>query len=211
MKEKKNKRLAGKLLLIAGLLTILAAAGMLGRWMIQRKQAEQQLSEIYSALTEAIPDEASVASDRMDPAEAQGPLPVMQINGVNCAGILEIDSLNRSWPIGGTDEQTKLLPCLRTYDDLKKQTESYLVIQGRDLPEQFSMLTQVEVGDSVRFTDMNGNRYEYTAAFAGSSEELVVSDSSGSSEERKCTFDLELLVDTADKHPLVIGCRLVKW
>jgi hypothetical protein len=211
LKEKTIKRRIGigKLLLIAGLAAIFLAAGLLGGWMFDRKRTSDKLSEILINLTEAIPEEAGAAADRMNPEDEKGPLPVMQIEGINCAGILEIESLNRSWPVGGTDEKTEDLPCLRTYgEDSDKQTESFLIIQGRDLPEQFSMLTQMTADDTVRFTDVNGNRYIYTVAFAGSGEDLEAFKNFNRQKDRKYVFDLELVVDTVSEHPLIIGCRL---
>ena len=192
-------------------MAILAAAGILGKWMLERKRSADKLSAIYMDLAEAIPDEAGAASDRIDPQEESGPLPVMQIDGINCAGILNIESLNRSWPVGGTDEDTALLSCLRKYsEDTGKQTEAFLVIQGSDLPEQFSMLTQMAVGDTVRFTDVNGNHYKYTVTFAGGDEDLTGFENRSESAGGTYTFDLELVVDTTSEHPLMIGCRLEK-
>jgi hypothetical protein len=209
VKDKSGARRAGKLLLIAGLVAIFAAAGILCRWILDRKHSSDMLTEILMNLTEAIPKEAGAAADRMNPEEEKGPLPVMQIEGINCAGILDIESLNRSWPIGGTDEKTEDLPCLRTYgEDPEKQTESFLIIQGRDLPEQFSMLTQMAADDTVRFTDVNGNHYIYTVAFAGGGEELAAFKNLNQQGDRKYVFDLELVVDTVSEHPLIVGCRL---
>lgn len=209
MKEIRSTRRAGKLLLIAGLVAILAAAGVLGRWILDRKHASDRLTEILLNLTDAIPEEAGAATERMNPQEVRGPLPVMQIEDINCAGILDIESLNRSWPVGGMDEKTEDLPCLRTYgEDSEAKTESFLVIQGTDLPEQFSMLTQMAAGDAVCFTDVNGNHYTYTVVFAGSGEELTAFKNHSQSGDEKYVFDLELVVDTVSEHPLVIGCRL---
>ncbi len=177
--------------------------------MLDRKRASDRLTEILINLTEAIPKEAGAASERMTPQELSGPLPVMQIEGINCAGILDIESLNRSWPVGGMDEKTGNMPCLRTYgEDSETKSESFLVIQGTDLPEQFSMLTQMAAGDTVRFTDVNGNHYIYTVAFSGSGEELAAFKNHNQTGDGKYVFDLELVVDTVSEHPRVVGCRL---
>lgn len=212
-----RRRVFGRVLAAIGLFMIIAAALILCRQYYLDKNSADMMEDLLSELEEMIPDEPGIAAERIDHSNGQT-VSVLQVDGVNCAGVLSADSIDKKWPVGSQDESIDDLPSLRT---AAAKDEAYLTIVGSDSPGQFSPLTQLTKGDAVNFTDVNGITYHYTVVFAGTETDLKAfvnhdaaetdtvqeTDGTGQADSENCIFDLELRVSTSSIHPLIIGCR----
>lgn len=86
-------------------------------------------------------------------------MPEVDVDGVACIGILEIDGIELRLPV--------LSEC--TLDSLKKAPGRFygsvylnnMVIGGHNSRAQFSKLNKLKEGDLVRFIDVTGNVFEY--------------------------------------------------
>jgi hypothetical protein len=181
----KNRRVwTGRLLIAAGLLFIMLAVLMTAYRLYRSYQSEQFMKRLLPDLEEAMPENAGTASERMDALGSRLDLPVLEIDGTDCVGILSIPVLDGSWAVGSVDENTADLPCVRSDEQIEdgmashkldggdKMKDAFLVIQGMDYQNQFAMLNQLTEEDEVRFKDVAGNEYVYKVVFAGSMEEL---------------------------------------
>ena len=184
--EKNHRKTGkGKGLIVSGLFLIILAAAIAGFRYYRSHQSEQFMNTLLPELQAVIPEKAGTASERMTSAGNRGDFSVLQINDVNCAGILSIDTLDDIWPVGSTDENISDLPCVRNDqqvvaelpDERKKDagllTDSLLIIMGMNYQDQFSMLDQLTQGDEVSFKDVSGNDYQYKVVFTGSLGELA--------------------------------------
>lgn len=184
--EKNHRKTGkGKGLIVSGLFLIILAAAIAGFRYYRSHQSEQFMNTVLPELQAVIPEKAGTASERMTSAGNRGDFSVLQINDVNCAGILSIDTLDDIWPVGSTDENISDLPCVRNDqqvvaelpDERKKDagllTDSLLIIMGMNYQDQFSMLDQLTQGDEVSFKDVSGNDYQYKVVFTGSLDELA--------------------------------------
>ena len=184
--EKNHRKTGkGKGLIVSGLFLIILAAAIAGFRYYRSHQSEQFMNTLLPELQAVIPEKAGTASERMTSAGNRGDFSVLQINDVNCAGILSIDTLDDIWPVGSTDENISDLPCVRNDqqvvaelpDERKKDagllTDSFLIIMGMNYQDQFSMLDQLTQGDEVSFKDVSGNDYQYKVVFTGSLGELA--------------------------------------
>lgn len=184
--EKNHRKTGkGKGLIVSGLFLIILAAAIAGFRYYRSHQSEQFMNTVLPELQAVIPEKAGTASERMTSAGNRGDFSVLQINDVNCAGILSIDTLDDIWPVGSTDENISDLPCVRNDqqvvaelpDERKKDagllTDSFLIIMGMNYQDQFSMLDQLTQGDEVSFKDVSGNDYQYKVVFTGSLGELA--------------------------------------
>ena len=184
--EKNHRKTGkGKGLIVSGLFLIILAAAIAGFRYYRSHQSEQFMNTVLPELQAVIPEKAGTASERMTSAGNRGDFSVLQINDVNCAGILSIDTLDDIWPVGSTDENISDLPCVRNDqqvvaelpDERKKDagllTDSLLIIMGMNYQDQFSMLDQLTQGDEVSFKDVSGNDYQYKVVFTGSLGELA--------------------------------------
>lgn len=92
----------------------------------------------------------------LDPARV---MPEKVVDGKAYIGVLEIPSLGRELPVMSewTDERLKQAPC-RYAGSAYLQN---LVIAGHNYRAHFSGIGNLKKGDSVIFTDMDGNRFFY--------------------------------------------------
>lgn len=109
--------------------------------------------------TEA-PAETETDAEAEEVVETEaGKMTVEEIAGYGYIGILTIPSLGLDLPVMDecTDSNLTLAPC-RYYGSL---AEDNLVIAGHNYKQHFGYLSNVEVGDEVTFTDMDGTVHTY--------------------------------------------------
>ena len=162
MAQKKEKRLsAGRVLVLLGVLLLLGAAGLYGynQWVDYQAGVESEaavltlVEEIQSR--EVVIQEVSQAEE--GPSEAQ--LKVAELDGAYYMGVLTIPSLGKILPIQSdwSMSQLKRSPC-RYSGGI---AEGELVIAGHNYKKHFSGLATLKQGDSIVFTDLEGNQIFY--------------------------------------------------
>lgn len=168
----KNKRI-GNLFITMGVLLVAAALGLnlYNHAESDRagKAAENTVLQLESRLPEPVPAvrqeeapaelaewEASTPDYLIDP---EIEMPFSTVDGVNYIGVLSIPSLSIELPvIDRWDESLlKLAPCRYTgsayLDDL--------VICAHNYRTHFGSLKNIHIGDSITFTDVDGNLFSY--------------------------------------------------
>lgn len=162
MAQKKEKRLsAGRVLVLLGVLLLLGAAGLYGynQWVDYQAGVESEaavltlVEEIQSR--EVVIQEVSQAEE--GPSEAQ--LKVAELDGAYYMGVLTIPSLGKILPIQSdwSMSQLKRSPCRYS----GSVAEGELVIAGHNYKKHFSGLATLKQGDSIVFTDLEGNQIFY--------------------------------------------------
>lgn len=162
MAQKKEKRLsAGRVLVLLGVLLLMGAAGLYGynQWVDYQAGVESEtavltlVEEIQSR--EVVIQEVSQAEE--GPSEAQ--LKVAELDGAYYMGVLTIPSLGKILPIQSdwSMSQLKRSPCRYS----GSIAEGELVIAGHNYKKHFSGLATLKQGDSIVFTDLEGNQIFY--------------------------------------------------
>ena len=162
MAQKKEERLsAGRVLVLLGVLLLLGAAGLYGynQWVDYQAGVESEtavltlVEEIQSR--EVVIQEVSQAEE--GPSEAQ--LKVAELDGAYYMGVLTIPSLGKILPIQSdwSMSQLKRSPCRYS----GSIAEGELVIAGHNYKKHFSGLATLKQGDSIVFTDLEGNQIFY--------------------------------------------------
>lgn len=162
MAQKKEKRLsAGRVLVLLGVLLLLGAVGLYGynQWVDYQAGVESEtavltlVEEIQSR--EVVIQEVSQAEE--GPSEAQ--LKVAELDGAYYMGVLTIPSLGKILPIQSdwSMSQLKRSPCRYS----GSVAEGELVIAGHNYKKHFSGLATLKQGDSIVFTDLEGNQIFY--------------------------------------------------
>lgn len=102
------------------------------------------------------------ATVEQETAEEEPNMTVVMLNGYEYIGILELPTLNLSLPILSDWDEAKLkiAPC-RQQGSVE---ENDLVIAGHNYRRHFQYLYKLQIGDTIRFTDMNGNVTTYTVS-----------------------------------------------
>ncbi len=116
--------------------------------------AQKRIMEKYSTLKSSsgiVPD--YILNPDMD-------MPEVEVNGLTCIGTLEIPKLDLNLCVTSTFtyELMKQLPC-RYYGSIYKNN---MVIAAHDSWFHFGRLSMLNQGDEVIFTDVSGNRFEYS-------------------------------------------------
>ncbi len=87
-------------------------------------------------------------------------MPVLELEGVDYAALLEIPSMSVALPVAN-EWKSSILPNVpsRFYGYANDGT---LVIGGADFPGQFDFCNKIEHGTHVTVTDMTGKKFTYT-------------------------------------------------
>jgi sortase A len=170
-----------RLLMAGGMLLLLISALLFGYnlWLDHRSQVSS--SEALSQFSQSIPQHSEPESDTPEetpaaPAVTETPeptippyvldpdmeMPTLTINGRDYIGRVDIPSLGLSLPVISqwSDANLNVAPCRYT----GSAYQNNLVLAGHNYKSQFGPLKDIQVGDTVLFTDADGNVFSYTVA-----------------------------------------------
>ncbi len=174
------KRNKGKIPILLGLLLIAAALVLTSYNLYDELRAERAANEAVTLLEEQMPAREQAAPSAPSALPAQVPsgpeeielpdyvlnpemeMPVAEINGIDYIGTLRIPALELNLPIISRWSYANLrfAPC-------RYAGSAYLdnlVIAGHNYQGHFGALKDLEQGDAVSFTDMDGNTFYYEVA-----------------------------------------------
>lgn len=175
MKGKKR----GRWWILLGTLFLTAALGLSGYNIWDAQRAEQSVDEILAQMKTELPEETDVwtaltADPSANPKTEQEieipdyllnsdmEMPVMEVDGRSYIGILEIPALQLSLPVISewTYPDLRIAPCRYEGSAYK----DHLVIAAHNYESHFGTLKYLENGDTVIFTDVDGNEFQYEVA-----------------------------------------------
>ena len=151
--KKKNKHFVRRICVLVGscLLTIAVVLPFLWQWGIRssERKMEQALDTIYTLIPEP---QSAAPEERQD-----NTMPVLSLEGTDYVGILEMPRYGSALPVCADWGKVAKHPCRlggSIYD-------STMQIGGTSQKGQYDFFREISAGDSVFFTDMEGNRYAY--------------------------------------------------
>ena len=163
-----SKTMKGKLLTGVGLLLI-AAALLLTVYNIRESdragaESEEMVVRMES-LTAALPERLETEKKEPVPEYKKNPemeMPTVEVNGQECVGMIEIPALGLKLPIISewSDAKLKKAPCRYSGSAYLKN----MIIAGHNYRTHFSGIKRLNPGDSVVFTDADGNVFSYEVA-----------------------------------------------
>lgn len=109
------------------------------------RQADAALEELQSKIGEA--------------GETENGMTLAEVEGYEYIGYLEIPAIDRTLPVLADWDELRLSfgPC-RQFGSTKTDD---LVIAAHNFKNHFGLLSELEPGDAVRFTDMDGEENDY--------------------------------------------------
>lgn len=163
------------LLTVTGILLIILSAGLVFFSAHSQNTAIKENERFVSVLYSLMPEVADgVIDDRVNKD-----MPLLQVDGTDFAGIIEVPTYNRTLPIRASWDKSKVssLPCRYSGSIYDKN----LIIGGSDNSGQFDFMKQITVSDTVFITDVTGARFTYQVTDIKltrdvSSESLEVTD-----------------------------------
>lgn len=153
---------AGLALILTGAVLISSALLLLfhNRQQSQRagREAELLLYDLQAVLESQSPEPES------EPLESDIPehMPIVEIDGYGYIGYLSIPAIELELPVMSVWDYTRLeiAPC-RQFGSTR---DNSLIIAAHNYESHFGSLHELEVGDKVCFTEMDGRKNEYLLA-----------------------------------------------
>lgn len=208
-KGEKSGRRSGALWITLGLLLIAAALFLASYNLYDGLRAGQHAAETVEVLegdlvSKAEPEEP----EQQTPEEQELPgyllspymeMPVKSVDGVDYIGVVRIPALGLELPVISqwSYDDLRIAPC-------RYSGSAYLgnlVICGHNYSAHFGKLKSLQQGDTVSFTDMDGNEFSYTV------EELEVLRPTAVEEMKSGDWELTLFTCTLDgKSRVAVRC-----
>lgn len=143
-----------KILIIIGVCLLAAAITLLFAWQWNIHTSEQKAKEYVNVIRELIPEpQGAVPEERRD-----NTMSTLSIDEIDFVGILELPRFESVLPVCAEWGNPSKCPC-RFSGSVYDQT---MQIGGTSQKGQYDFYRDISVGDSVFFTDMEGNRFSYT-------------------------------------------------
>lgn len=163
-----GKVMKGKILTGVGLLLI-ASALLLTVYNIRESdragaESEEMVVRMES-LTAALPERLETEKKEPVPEYKKNPemeMPTVEVNGQECVGMIEIPALGLKLPVISewSDAKLKKAPCRYSGSAYLKN----MIIAGHNYRTHFSGIKRLNPGDSIVFTDADGNVFSYEVA-----------------------------------------------
>lgn len=209
----KNKK--GFVLISIGLLLVAAALFLTGYNLYGEHRAFRSVKQVVVRLDEFFPAEAaestpSVSTGEMEEIEIPDyvlnpnmEMPVTNIDGQDYVGLLSIPVLDLELPVISqwSYPRLKIAPC--RYGGSAYTGD--LIIAGHNYKSHFGSLKNLKQGDTVSFTDMDGNVFTYEVAVLETLAPTAI-------EEMECgDWDLTLFTCTlGGSYRMTVRCELLQ-
>ena len=139
-----------------GCILIAASLGLVLYFQIRTNQSRENAARLTEIIQSLLPPETVGIMDDYTAME----MPILQIEGQDFCGLVEIPAYGVTLPVYDTWDTTKIsaYPCRfwgSAYD-------GSLIIGGADQAGQFDFLDRIDNGAVVTFTDVTGAEFSYT-------------------------------------------------
>ena len=157
-----------KVMLGAGLLLIAAALALAAYNVIDAQRAARSAAQALEALSQTTavsatdPEQASADDAPAYLADPEMPMPTVSFDGNDYIGRVDIPSLGLSLPVISewSYPRLKIAPCRYTGSAYLDN----LIIAAHNYSSHFGNLNRLNTGDTVTFTDVDGNQFTYAVS-----------------------------------------------
>ena len=149
----------------AGLLLIAAALALAAYNVIDAQRAARSAAQALEALSQTTavsatdPEQASADDAPAYLADPEMPMPTVSFDGNDYIGRVDVPSLGLSLPVISewSYPRLKIAPCRYTGSAYLEN----LIIAAHNYSSHFGNLNRLNTGDTVTFTDVDGNQFTY--------------------------------------------------
>lgn len=143
-----------KICIIVGVCLIIAAAVTLALWRWNIHNSEKQVQYYVNTLRSLIPEpQVAVPEERRN-----NTMSVLSVDGIDFVGLLELPHYESVLPVCADWGKTSRYPCRFTgsiYDGTMQ-------LGATTQKGQYDFYRELSVGDTIHYTDVEGNRYTFT-------------------------------------------------
>ncbi len=172
----KNKKVRsgsspGSICIVVGVLSLVAAFCFTGYNLWDDSRAQSAAESSYEELEQAIPQGDEVWQGVDSIGETQTPdylldpnreMPTLEVDGASYIGTLDIPALGLSLPVQSewSYENLRLSPCRYT----GSAYNGTLILAAHNYRAHFGSIHRLSIGDSITFTDADGNIFSYVVS-----------------------------------------------
>lgn len=205
----KIRKIVSLISIITGILCIVGAGILLSYNLLEDKKSEEnsrEIMEILHSFSQLQEDEPMTEAEMLPPEELHPFLsqntnmPIVVVEGNPYIGFLYFPSLDMRFPImeDWDYEKLKTAPC-RYHGSYESDD---FVIAGHNYRSGFGRLRELQQGDVVKFTDMNGTVHEYIV------DMTEILDATDIEAMIHSPWDLSLYTCTYDRvHRVTVRCK----
>lgn len=140
-----------KICLIVGISLFLTAVATFLLWQWKISDAEQRAKDYVQTLSAVLPESQNAVPE----ARRDNQMSVYSLDGTDFVGILEMPRYNSALPVAADWGNPVNYPCLFRGSIYDGTLQIGATTQGG----QYDFYREISVGDTVCFTDVEGNRY----------------------------------------------------
>ena len=151
--KKVSKFPISRLCILTGICVLFAAVIILMSWMWRIQTSQEKAADYVHAIRMLMPEpQGAILEERRDNS-----MSVLSMDGTSFAGILEMPGYGSALPVCADWGEVTKYPC-RLSGSIYERT---MQIGATSQAGQYDFYREISVGDSVFFTDMEGNRFSY--------------------------------------------------
>lgn len=199
----------GDLFMVLGVCCMLGAAGLFTYNVWESKQAGVEMEEILVEVAAVIPDTPE-KREQENPVEyvheeelpyelykefPEKDMPTTLCNGVYYIGMMEIPSLDMTFPVAESSEYKILKKSPGRFDGSLYTDD--LIICAHNFESMFGPLRRMKLGEKLIFTDVEGHRFEYTLEWVDNLAPTMIEELHA--KEEGAEWDLSLYTCTLDR------------
>ncbi|MCF2683176.1 sortase [Faecalicatena contorta] len=199
------KRKIGNVLMAVGTLLILAALCLTIYNIWESRKADQNSLEILAKLEDETENEDEDQDQDIPPYQLYPDMemPVYEVDGIAYIGVLEIPVLGLKLPVASEWSYPNLRSSPCRYQGSAYQDN--MIIAGHNYNRHFGRLKDLGIGDEIRFTDAEGNIFNYLVEDLESIPGTAVEDMEAGE------WDMTLFTCTyGGKSRVTIRCRRIE-
>ena len=147
------KKQTNRLCVLIGICLLIVAALVLIFWQWKIHDSQQKASKYLQTIRTLIPEPQNAALEE----KHDNAMPVLDVSGKDFIGILEMPKFRSSLPVCADWGKVSEYPC-RLGGNVYDRT---IQIGATSQKGQYDFYREISVGDTVVFTDMEGNRFTY--------------------------------------------------
>ena len=145
-----------KICIWLGAALLIATAIALIGWIWNVHSWAQKSADYAQTISAQIPAPQDAALEE----RTNNAMPLLSIEGTDFVGILEMPRFGSALPVGANWGKVSHYPC--RFDG--SAYDRTLQLGATTQKGQYDFYREISVGDSISFTDMEGNRYQYAVA-----------------------------------------------
>ena len=143
-----------KICILVGVCLLVGAVIILAMWRWNISTSEKQAQYYVSTLRALIPEsQNAVPEERRD-----NTMSVLSVDGIDFVGLVELPRYESALPVGADWGKSSKYPC-RFSGSIYDGT---MQIGATTQKGQYDFYRELSVGDTVNYTDVEGNRYTFT-------------------------------------------------